>query len=1318
MVIENLKNDLDALTVEAGALRKGGEEMDGLVKSISMLIFELSDERGEPKRFIKDEDRFAKAINKISKKIDKIKNKLQELSVEQPETKIPEPQEEVKDEIKEDIQELETITAGDDRESINVKEHYNHAERTLEELESYLQNHNIENPQGLSIENYIKSLKGMLGRMKEKLDQKLYDDFEEIDINFELGVKDAYKIFPKSPDQVPKQQPKEKEISDEDLKKIAIELGVGKEQPEPEKKKVAKEKKVTVIGLEDAEADWGLLEEIGVKLLSKEKRQETNELTKRINQILRLAGKADRANLPNEVEEQMKRFEHTFKELLSKIPENIYKEFKSQLAGNAPSWEKTKEKEKSVEKVKEPKKETEPVLEEQIIEEKPIEEEKLSLELHPLEPENEDVEIDVSDLQGEPVKPSAELKTSEKEPVMSGEIPDKGIVAEKMVKAENKVEIIPDYPVEVKQEPKKGLWSRFKEAVFNRETKKVAQKVSYDTVTSVLGVKLITDALYAIKGKGDLAEWWKGRKESKGSREAINEAYQNLIESFEKNKKNKTLEESEKIVQHLADLKTKVESADISPEEKKALLDRLWLISMKHEQDSKATAKDRNKQVDSALDSYIQGKISGMKIARDGLNFALTATGFAMLRGLMYAGTAIAERAGKARKEFDKKTFGANEKKTELKFVAKDVFVNSAIETARALTGRGEKEGVGGVKRTVDFIKALGTIARGFGIYGLAISGTTVHEQAIDKLLSQLKENGAAVTVSKNFAEHVERVWETYSNPTNILGGNKESEKPEVPSGPEQPPIVERPEVPVPAEVPQGISIDQIIDDNKLSAEFSDSLVSFLKEHPELSNKESIENILNASKIGPDAHSHHGNIIKGTIDTLDESGGERRQVIFEEILKHGGPQAAANYLQSQHFSSYHLRHLSGHINKGTPDEFLKFAEKYNTNDPRMVSGLFQAMQGRESTDLANAGLEVDAVNGKPGIDNHVRGKVSYFGLEGGKPVLSGSGTVTVDQMGVRGAVVEKTVAPDKELDLGKTDIKESIREDWQKMGSRLAPQWEGNASVQAETNTVVPQTESSRTEAVRPATRVEKTLNTYKSSESTPVAEAAPVVAPVEKNIPAEKMPAPKQAPETNVEKSAEKSPIASEPHADAPLNKFLVEHGSNQKEFFGNFQTMRAAIEKHMDSSLVYTEGSSKFLEEKTNYLYGLQEKYKSALEHNLKLSSTDLRQIDKIIETEELYKNRKDEWVEALGKSLFNKEDGKVMELVFAEHSNPDLEPILANNSNAVRIWDPAKKKDVIWYVEDTTFNVNKNGDLIVKDSSGEKIMDKETVLKLAKQ
>lgn len=1253
-----------------------------------------------------NEGKFKKSINTIQKRMDSINAKLKAVSVgEDPGTT----------KLHEDIKKLEAVAATEDVEFKKYEGRYVAAEGEFLNLLDAMKEG------GLVIdENKKTEFEDKLSIMLDSLTGQKYDDFkkqlQEFTVKFNIFKfpikKQLEEIQKEVGDVETKIEPvKEEDISPEELEKFKINLGVNENQPEPEKKKAVKASKSVVVKTpivtkiteniqratpEQEEKEW------------EDRRRLHQKLTQEFESLDKTIGKTGRYDKElNAMEGYLDTAEET----------NDLKVFDRSINNFNDLFKLLK-------------KEVEPVVEKPVEEKK--EEVKIELELEPLELEKPK----------EPKKPSTKLKTSEKEPVVAGEIEGKGVVAEKAVEPESKVEVSQDYPREAEVKPeepkKKGLWGRLKErgkkitdAIFNRETGKVAGKVGYDTVTSVMGVKLITDGLLALKGKGDIAEWWKGGKESKGSRKAINEAYQSLMESFEKNKKSKTLEESEKIEKHLADLRTKVGSANISPEEKKTLLDRLWLIAMKHQEDSKAAVKERDSEVKRALEAYLQGKISTMKIARDGLNTLLTATGLSMLRGIMYASASILERRGKAKKDYIKQSADV-QKKEESAFIRSE-FARSAVETAHSLVGELGKKDVGGVKRAVNFAKAWGTVMRGFGIYGVAMSGTDSTEQSIDKLISGIKERGvtgALSTVYDNFVQNSVRVFENVEraghytksaaeglvhaaagdlayHPTEIFE-HTAPQQPEIPSAPEYPPVVKHEEIPVPAEAPAGIGIDQIIAEHKLSPEFSDSLVNLLKAHPELSNKESIENILNASKIGPDAHSHHENILTGTIDTLDESGGERRQVIFEEILKHGGPKAAADYLQSQHFSSYHLRHLSGYIRKGTPDEYLKFAEKYNIKDARMVSGLFQAMQGRESTDLANAGLEVDAVNGKPGIDNHVHGKVSYFGLEGGKPVLSGSGTVTVDQMGVRGATVEKNITPGKDLDLGKTTIQESIREDWQKMGSRLAPQWEGNTDVSGQ-----------QVEATSPAsTYVEKTITTFKSSESIPVVESAPV----EKSIPAERVPASKQVPETSVQKSTiitpEKSTVIPEPHADAPLNKFLKEHGSSQKEFVGTYEKMVDATAVSfvgMEDTLFPKAGANEFFQAKTHYLDSLQEKYKNALEHGSKLSATDLRKIEKLLQAEELFKKGDERWGEILNQAVFSKEDAQVIELAFLPHPNPDTNPILANGSHAFRIRGEGQNKDFFLYVENSTFSLDDNGNLVEKYATGKRVRSYQEVLKM---
>jgi hypothetical protein len=1367
--IQEKRDEVQKLQNELGRVEIKGEEVDSLTLRLQQLLdVDINHDRGELQRFKKDQTRFNKKLSSVSREIGKIRRAIEELKNNAPQESVVK---EIEEQKQEDIKELENIAAKEDFEFKDYENHYTDATGKLEEF--------IETVDGLDLEkdraSDIKDFQDLLKELKALLKEKNYTRFAEVRSVFNDELRKisaqvaAEKGFKKIEDEEyvninPDKGPEHTIITVKKTKSSIKPIAKSEEKltpPSLEQQDVERADRIKLHGsLHD---DLMLLGEVIRQANIKDSSRKLFE--KYDSDMAEMKEFLDKAYKTKDIkvfDSNINNFNRKISSLVGKLEPDLKYAYENNGVFPKEKLEPKKEiptvvenpteiknvisevkKEPKTKKVKAKKEKASPVVEKQAVEEK--KEEKLTLDLEPEKPEEEVVLL-------EKKKMTNEAKTSEKGPTASGEIPDKGASEEKIIKTENKIEVSPDLPTEPENqdveidvsdlqgsaptpEPKKkGLWARFaegsrklKDAIFNRETGKVAAKVGYDTVTSVLGIKIITDAVRWVKsGEGDLAQWWKGRKEAKETKESIATAYESITRLFEQTKNSKTLEESEKIAEHLADLKAKIEATDIPEDAKQTLRKRLGTITERNDNDLAEAKKERDYEMRNLMDNYIQNKVSGIKIARDAMNFALTATGLAALRGAMYAFASGLERASKARQKFAKETDG--KEKSEIKYVAKDVFVNSAIETARALTGRGDKAGASRKTKVIDFIKAFGTVARGFGIYGLAVSGTTVHEQAVDKLISGLKENGVASTVSHNFIEHTKHVWDTYSNPTQIFKGQKESESSAVPSTPEHPPVVEHQEVPVPAEeIPKGIPIEKIIADNKLSAEFSHSLQNLIKDHPELNNEESVQNILNSTKIGPDTHSHHDTILKGTIDTLDESGGERRQVIFEEILKHGGAQSAADYLQSQHFSSQHLSHLSGYIRKGTPDEFLKFAEKYNPKDARMVSGLFQAMQGRESTDLANARLEVDATGSSAAIDNHVRGKVSYFGLEGGKPVLSGTGTVTVDQMGVVGVSAAKGAIPEKGLDLGKiTSVKESMHEDWQNMGRKLAPQWEGNVANQgAEIPATNPQTEVPHTEVTPVVTRIEKTINTYKASEQTPVVEPKSNTAPVEKSIPVKSGLGAKEILETNAPKSEvvkpEKSTVLPESRAEVLLDKFLVEHGSNQKEFLATYEKMVDATAVSfvgMEDTLYPKEGANEFFQAKTNYLDSLQAKYKDALEHGTKLSAADLQKVDKLLKAEELFKKNNDRWGEMLNAALFSKEDAKVIELAFLPHQNPNTSPILANGSHAVRIYNPDLKKDAFWYEEAATFSVNKNGDLVISETGkGERIVPQKDVLNLVK-
>ena len=1083
-----------------------------------------------------------------------------------------------------EIKELEAEAAGEDLEFKKHENLYFDAEKSLEEFFGHTEKIGLEKDKKEKFEDLMDGLV----ELHDLLKNKNYESFK----NKYVRLYDNLKRLSSEVEQESKE--KQKDISDENLAKLEASLSVEKEQPEKEKKAAVKAIKTVVAKTEKEEQkeqeqrdrlyykheeSFWLLSRIirGVDRDEKGKRKLIEKYGKQMKTLQAYLNTADQTRNPKVFHININNFNNDFKELIANLEPDLKEIYEH--GGVLPKEKK--------------------------------EERKAIPELEP-EPEKPESKVEISQ------EYLQEVATKKETPVVAVKPPTE-LPAKPAPKAPETEQTTP--PLVPQETPKKSLWGRLKDAIFHPETKKVAKKVTYDTVTSVLGIKLATDAVrWLAKGEGDLAEWWEGRRESKSARDAITMAYQDLMESLKKGKENKVLEEYEKIENRIANFKAKVESAHITPEAKKALLDRLLEIATKHQEGAKAAVKDRDKEVRRVLDAYLQAKVSGMKIARDALNFALTAAGLSMLRGLAYAGASIAERAGKARKEYTKQTVGARAKKAELGFVAKDIFVNSAIETARALSLRGEKEGAGATRKTIDFIKAIGTVARGFGIYGLAVSGAELPSQSIDKLINQIKEQGVAGAVADNFIQNTERVWHLYTHPTEIFKGRREAEPQEIPSTPEPPPTAKPQEVPIPVEAPLGFSADQFTVENKLSPEFSRSLQNLVKEYPELNNQESVQKILNASQIGPDTRSHHETILKGTIDTLDESGGERRQVIFEELLKKGGPQSATEYLQSQHFSSRHLSYLSNYIRKGTPDEYLKFAEKYDEKNARMVSGVFRAMQGRESTDLANAGLEVDATSAKPGIDNHVHGKVSYFGLKNGEPVLSGNGSVTVDQM--------------------------------------------------------------------------EKTLTTYKASESTPVVESAPVAAPlgsklvvppVEKNLVAEKVsPAPEIIPEQET------------------VGQFLKEHNSNPKEFVATYDKMIEATADRLNDKLILRGDAADFLQNKIKFLYHNTGITEESFKINSIIDSENLSMMKKVLDAENKFKLNQSDWMRAFNQTMFSESD-KDISLALAPDRDVQTYPIVANGGHAARIWDSARGKDIFIYDKDSVYSTNKDGQLVEENKDG---------------
>jgi hypothetical protein len=557
--------------------------------------------------------------------------------------------------------------------------------------------------------------------------------------------------------------------------------------------------------------------------------------------------------------------------------------------------------------------------------------------------------------------------------------------------------------------PKKSFWAKTKEKLFGIKEKAVAAKdvvlkkevgkavvkAAYDSATSVLGIKLVTDAgRWLINGEGDLADYFKGKKRAGKDQKDIHTAYQNLLTSFEKSKKGEALSGGEQVSKRIEQLKAKIENTNLSAEAKKQILERLWAISIKHQENSKKVEASRDQEVKKLLDGYIHSKIEGVKIAKDALNLALTATGLSVLRGIMYAGTSLLEKARKGSKEFAIKTSGTLSTESENTFI-KNALVKSAQETVRALRGRGATEGASATTRVIDFIKAAGVVARVFGITKLAFMDGD-HNQTMDQLIQGVEKNGwthIITEVPHNLAANLEktgqmvgldRVWNKIAGTeeaTQSLGAvfqNSENSSPLDVSD-----MVSR------LEAGSADSVYAFAAEHQLSERSADYLAQFdsLKDHPE-----SLNRILESSHVGAGVRSH---FTGSKLDNIIEAGGERRAVIFEELWKNDRV-AAINFLNKQGFSRMHLSHFAAFADKKGNVDFVKFVENYNPDDKKMSLALFRAMQGKENTELANAGLVRAATADHTGRTVRIKGDVMYFGLdEKGEPILSGGGQVAV-----------------------------------------------------------------------------------------------------------------------------------------------------------------------------------------------------------------------------------------------------------------------------------------------------------------------------------
>jgi len=291
----------------------------------------------------------------------------------------------------------------------------------------------------------------------------------------------------------------------------------------------------------------------------------------------------------------------------------------------------------------------------------------------------------------------------------------------------------------------KGWFGKGKEIAKNKEVQDAAAEATYNSATSILGIKFVTDLGRAIVGKGDIAQYVKQKLEDR----TIRNNFEALIQSRQRGKDEKLSEEerAEAASKFYAQAKNVFrainESKRIDPKEKQEMKEKLKTLARDYEQEKDKNEKQAQKATIDVIEAYTKNKVSGMTIAKDFLNTALTATGTFALRGVMYAGAAAGERFLKLRKENIRKEVKGEAKNN----IVKGVLIDSFTETFHELTLHrlDKKSGeISSTRKAADLIKAIGTLARIAGIGGLALGelrteGVGIIQKTLENIKSLLK---------------------------------------------------------------------------------------------------------------------------------------------------------------------------------------------------------------------------------------------------------------------------------------------------------------------------------------------------------------------------------------------------------------------------------------------------------------------------------------------------------------------------------------------------------------------------------------------------
>ncbi|MFH1192697.1 MAG: hypothetical protein V1656_00015 [Candidatus Jorgensenbacteria bacterium] len=299
----------------------------------------------------------------------------------------------------------------------------------------------------------------------------------------------------------------------------------------------------------------------------------------------------------------------------------------------------------------------------------------------------------------------------------------------------------------------------------------VAKEVSYRTVGTIFGVKSLIDLGLAMAGKGDIAEYRRGKGEVKEKRTALQGTVDSFFKEYRKG-------EAPAFSARVKELDDRIKGEKYLPDdERKAFRSQLAHTIWEYRHKEEKVDTERNTKVGRATELYLQNKVSGFRLGADALNTVFTLGGMPVLRGAGYALMALAERAQKAKLAFAKQELAGTAKGGRTGFIVKDMTVNATVETARSLAFRGKKEGSKHIIR--DFMEALGTVTRGFGLAGTAFSEIAASgvsggiEKSIAAFEASVSERGvlggALAQMGSNFGGNAERMLDVYLHPVDTF---------------------------------------------------------------------------------------------------------------------------------------------------------------------------------------------------------------------------------------------------------------------------------------------------------------------------------------------------------------------------------------------------------------------------------------------------------------------------------------------------------------------------------------------------------------------